>query len=119
MKMTFLALLASLLLPFAADASAVKMCRVRAVVEEIVESGEKPVLRIKAKTAEFESGHSMGEDCSDLLQFGPVHLVKLDRAVKNPVGSEILLLFVDVRNMTQSGPRMHQHWEVHKNNREP
>ena len=119
MKMTFIALLASLLLPFAADASAMKACRVSAVVENIIQAGDKPVLRIKAKTADFERGHSMGEDCSELLEFGAMHEVKLDKAVKNPVGSTILLLFTDVRNITPDGPRAYRSWAVHKDNEYP
>lgn len=88
-----------------------------AVVKSVGGSAEKPVLAIQIRSASFERGHSMGEDCS-FLEDSPYRQtqVEFSSPVKKSAGQEILLLFIDVRNMTPDGPRMHQYWQVHPDN---
>ncbi|MBL8021207.1 MAG: hypothetical protein JNM27_16175 [Leptospirales bacterium] len=98
-------------------ASATKECKVTAVVQSVSGSAEKPILKIHIRSASFERGHSMGEDCTFLeSSLYRETQVELSSPVKASAGQEILLLFIDVRNVTPEGPRMHQHWEVHPDN---
>lgn len=115
MRKPFLCLIlsAAFALPFALHASAVKQCKVTAVVKQVKGTPEKPILSIEIKDALFETGHSMGNDCSELTMFHQRE-IQLYSPVKTAVGRTILLLFTDVRGVTPSGPVRSETWEVHK-----
>lgn len=117
MKRLFLALI--VLSPFAIHASAVRECKVNATITRIMRDGKSPSFEIHATRAAFERGHSMGEDCSELLMFEGNHVVEL-RDLSSPfklqVGAPIILLFVEVRGVTKDGPQMSRHWEVYPEN---
>lgn len=104
-----------LILPGLLHASAVKECRVEAVVEKVAGTKDKPVLTIKVKSAVFERGHSMDEDCS-LLEGPGAQTIELQEPAGTAPGQKILLTFRDVRNATPSGPFMSQTWHVHPDN---
>lgn len=106
------ALLFFCLIPAAAQASAVKECRVEAVVTAVKESGKTPRLLVNVKSATFERGHSMGEDCSELTRF-PEQEVTLNEPFATKVGATIILTYIDVRNFSEGKRMMHTSWQIH------
>ncbi len=100
------------LVPAAVQASAMKECRVEAVVKKIKEAGKTPVLLIEVKSAVFERGHSMGNDCTGLTNF-PDQEVKLREPFATKVGAKIVLLYVEVVNDSPVEMLTHRNWEVH------
>lgn len=112
MKKGLVLVLGLSVLPVAAHASAVKECRVEAVVKEIKDAGKTPVFLVTVTSAKFERGHSMGEDCTELTRF-PDREVKLTQPFVTKVGAQIVLIQVDIRNVSPGGPSMHTSWEIH------
>ncbi len=97
-------------LPFVAEASAVKVCRVTAVLTRIIKGGAEPTIEVESKSAVFRTGHSMGEDCS-LVARGK-HEVRLGKAIAAKVGDTLTLDYQVASGMTKAGPRMWHHWEL-------